>query len=65
LYECHRFIVTAIGTTLYADPQPTDSHLLMSDLPALAIATIWAILDDTLDDDTVNPVGLAFFGLSL
>ena len=26
----------------------------MSDLPALTIATIWAILDDTLDDDTVN-----------
>ncbi|MCY7277090.1 MAG: DUF1823 family protein [Phormidesmis sp. CAN_BIN44] len=26
----------------------------MSDLPALMIATIWAILDDALDDDTVN-----------
>ncbi len=26
----------------------------MSDLPALTIATIWAILNDALDDDTVN-----------
>jgi hypothetical protein len=47
------FIVTAIGDKVVCWSQP-DSRLLMSDLPALTIATIWAILDDTLDDDTVN-----------
>lgn len=29
---------------------------MMSDLPALTIATIWAILNDTLDDATVNAI---------